>query len=65
MWYIFEEILHKQDKQKGVEELPNIEEMSVSTHEEAEAILLELGKALGYDTYTADRGKQYQSRVPR
>jgi len=34
----------------------------ISTHEEAEAILLELGNTLGFKTYTPDLSKQYKGR---
>ena len=64
MWYIFEEVLPEDEKEEITRLEPQVtDEMIVSSHEEAEAILLELGNALGYDTYTADRGKQYESRV--
>lgn len=34
----------------------------ISTHEEAEAILLELGNMFGFKTYTPDLSKQYKGR---
>jgi len=64
MWYIFSEVLPKQKKEsEHVTEAVPAEEWVISSHEESEAILLELGNLLGYDTYTSDRGKQFQSPI--
>ena len=36
--------------------------ITVGSHEEAEAVLLEIGNLLGYETYTADPGKSFRKR---
>jgi len=40
---------------------PVIEEAQLS-HEKIEGVLLELGNMLGYDTYTADKSKEYEGK---
>ena len=53
-----DEIPEKQEHEKVVETEP----ITVNSHEEAEAALLEIGNLLGYETYTADPAKTFGER---
>lgn len=67
IWYLFEPLLgltHKRDKkeilrirleEKPLSSKPTIKK--ITSHQEAELILLQLGCILGYDTYSPDRSK--------
>ena len=57
-------IFGKKEIMEEVEELaePPVIERAISGHIEAEAILLEIGKLLGFETYTADSSKIFEGR---
>ncbi len=64
MWYLYDAVLPEQAAPQVSFSFTGTIATTVSSHEEAEAILLELGNLLGYDgTYTADPGKEYDSKV--
>jgi len=54
----------KEIKEEVEEEIPKplIVEKVISGHIEAEAVLLEIGKLLGFETYTADPSKVFEGR---
>jgi len=64
MWYIFDEAMPRDRPYISLFSMPVSMAAEVSSHEEAEAILLELGNLLGYEgTFTADPSKEYDSKV--
>jgi hypothetical protein len=63
-WHIFDDILPRFPKKTGVpvaSEVPS--KITIDTHESAEYYLLELGRMLGYYTYTVDRSKKFNDYV--
>jgi hypothetical protein len=66
--YILNEILPKEEEMKPriIEKIiPPKELPKISTHEEAEGVLLELGNMLGFETYVSnrDRSKHYRGKT--
>jgi len=51
-----------EDIEKELLEKPALEKLLISNHIQAEAILLEIGNLLGFETYTADPSKVFQDR---
>jgi len=77
IWYLFSEVFDLQFKRKeepglppgkgesekeGGEAPPALTTFVIDSHEGAEAVLLMLGKLLGYDTYTPDAGRTYKEQ---
>jgi len=78
IWYLFEyvfELRFKRDKKTVIKSVLEIREVSkpeisvaskgieeITSHSEAEFILLKLGQILGYDTYSPDRNKNAYSQ---
>jgi hypothetical protein len=75
--YLFYEVFDLQFKRKEEQGLPVAEkgvakessvvpaaqkDFVINSHESAEAVLLMLGKLLGYDTYTPDAGRTYEEQ---
>lgn len=74
IWYLFEyvfELKFKRDKKTAIKSALGIQEITkpeipvssketkeITSHSEAEFILLKLGQILGYDTYSPDRNKE-------
>ena len=52
----------KEIKEVEDEPVPLIAEKEISDHTEAEAVLLEIGNLLGFETYTADSSKFFEGR---
>jgi len=64
MWYIYDKAMPQDRPYVRLAFESTSMPSTVSSHEEAEAILLELGNLLGYDgTYTADLSKEYDSKI--
>lgn len=66
MWFIFNKmqaVAEKTQPLPGTEPVPERFPVSqISTHTEAQGIILELGQILGYDTYVADPSKAYRGK---
>lgn len=62
-WHIFDDVMPKKVK-KGVVIKRFIEptKVKINSHEAAEYYLLEVGRLLGYLTYTVDRAKSYRGK---
>lgn len=58
LWYLFDQVLPQQKPEPAKPELPTspapVSAMSITTHSDAQTILLKLGNLLGYDAYVAD-----------
>jgi len=65
MWYLYDAVpFIKQVSPQVSISFTTTLPTTISSHEEAQAILLELGNLLGYDgTYTADPSKEYDSKI--
>ncbi|MEM2294116.1 MAG: hypothetical protein QXX41_12660 [Nitrososphaerota archaeon] len=61
-WYIYEYVLPV-EKEKPRELVPPVTKVVINSHEAAEYYLLELGKMLGYNTYTVDQTKTFENRT--
>ena len=64
-WHIFDDILPtsaKNTKPPGTPVAPEVPlKITIGSHESAEYYLLELGRMLGYYTYTVDRSKKFKN----
>ena len=62
-WHIFDDIMPKKGKLKAVaKKVAEPTKVRISSHEAAEYCLLEVGKVLGYLTYTVDRSRSYRGK---
>jgi len=59
-WHIFDDLM---SKEPGIDiTIIKIPEFNIDSHEAAEFYLLEVGKMLGYWTYTVDKSKTYREK---
>ena len=61
MWYVFNKMPKEREPKRAIE-TPVIE-MEIASHSDAQAILLELGNILGFETYVADPSKGYKEKT--
>ena len=64
LFFIFERIipreLPEEKKAKVFPKIPEVGEVKIESHTDAQGILIELGNLLGYETYVADPSKEYR-----
>lgn len=65
LFFIFDEAIPQVPIERKEPEIPTpeIKEIEIRTHTDAQGVLIELGNLLGYDTYVADPSKKYKPRA--
>ena len=61
-WYIYKYVIPEEEERRP-EGVPPAPTVTINSHEGAEYYLLELGKMLGYNSYTVDQSKMFGKRT--
>jgi hypothetical protein len=61
-WYIYEHVIPTEE-QKPQKPAPAAAAISINSHEGAEYYLLEMGKMLGFNSYTVDQSKVFENKT--